>query len=362
MKKIKVLEIVDSIQYGGMEQFVYNVISKTDLNQYDFSIITTGKRYVEAEKRFENLGVKIYGLPLKKENFIKYLYMLNKIICKGKFDIVHSHVNFYSFIPLFISKIHKVKLNICHVHGLMPELKKIEIMEYLTSKFADVRYSCSKEAGYRFYKNFKFETLCNGIDVDRFEYNSSKREKLRKKYKIKNDEIVIGHIGRFYPVKNHKFIVEIFNEVSKKNEKFKLIFVGDGELLVDIKNEVTKKNLDKKVIFLEPTDNVDEYYQMFDLFILPSISEGLGLVTIEAQCSGLDCIVSTGVPNDVNINKRVKFISLENKELWIDSILNYKITNIRFDGKKILIDSEYNINNTVKRLNKVYLSIKKESD
>ena len=284
------------------------------------------------------------------------------VIRDEKFDIVHSHVNFYSFIPLIFSKIHNVKLKICHVHGLMPMIKKIEVMENLTSKLADVRFSCSKEAGERFYKKYKYELLGNGIDVSRFEFNEVQRKELRKKYNIKDDEIVVGHIGRFYPVKNHNFIIDIFNDVVKKNNKFKLVLVGDGDLFDEIQFKVKKNNLEKNVIFLDTTDEVNKYYQIFDLFILPSKSEGLGLVTIEAQCSGLDCIVSTGVPKDVNINNKVKFISLEDKKLWINSILKSKIENNRSYGKEMLMKSEYNIYNTVNRLDEIYSSVKKVSD
>lgn len=354
MKKIKVLELVDSIQFGGVEQNLYNYIVNMDLEKFDFTIVTTGKRFYDAEKKFSDLNINIYGLPLKKENFIKYLLKLNRIINKGNFDVVHSHLNYWSCIPLYFAKKNKVKLKISHVHGTFHRSFVIKVLSSLTILFSDIRLACGTQAGKSIYGNKSFEVLDNGIDIDKFKYNDSIRKKLRKSLGISESDFVIGHIGRFYPVKNHKFIFDCFSEYHKNDNNSKLVLIGDGDLFDDFVNEAKKMRLVDSIFFLGSKNNASNYYNVFDVFILPSISEGFPLTLIEAQSNGLKCLVSDTISRDVNITGNVVFVSNNDIKLW-NKLLNDKKSFYRkADAFNIIKKSKYNIENSVKRLENIY--------
>lgn len=355
MKKIKVLEIVDSIQYGGVEQFIYNIISKIEKEKYTFEIIMMGKRYPEAEKRFCELGVKIYNIPTKKQNIFKHLADMKHIIKNGDYDVVHSNINFWSFIPLYFAKKYKIKLKIAHIHGTIKENFMIKIYSWLTVKLADIKLACSYEAGKSVYKNQKFEVIANGIDVAKFKFNDKKRELIRKELGISQYDFVIGHIGRFYPVKNHKFIIDLYNNFYNDHKESKLILIGEGELYDECKAKVREYNLESNVIFLGTQNEIQNYYNVFDVFILPSISEGFGMVVLEAQCNGLECMVSKGVPEEVNVCNCVKRLSTDSVQEWINELNNlYKINNRKESNYKIVEKTEYNLNKSCMRIQELY--------
>ena len=354
MEKKNVLILVDSVQYGGVEQMVYNYVSNMDLAKYKIEMISTGKIYPKAEEKFEKLGIKIYHLPTKKENFLKYISMLNRIIKYGNFNVVHSNLNYWSFISLFLAKKHKVNLRICHVHGIMKNNFKVRLFSKLSMKFSNKNLACSYEAGKSVYGNEKFEVVNNGINVDDFMFNSFKRKELRKKYNILDDEFVVGNIGRFYPVKNHKFLIDIFNNLYQKEKKIKLVLIGDGDLLNECKEKVKQLNIEKNVVFIPTQNNICDYYNIFDIFTLPSLSEGLGMVVVEAQCNGLECIVSTGVPADVNLTGKVNFISTDCESEWVLKIKKIKREkNVRNNDISKVI-KEFNAKDISKKMDKIY--------
>lgn len=358
-KKTRVLEIVDSIQYGGVEQFVFNIIKNSDSSKFEYDIISMGKKYSKAEERFKKIGVNIYNIPTKKENIFKHVLDINKIIKNGKYDVVHANINFWSFIPLFIAKFHKVNLKIAHVHGIITSSLLIKIYSWLTIKSSNIRLACSYEAGKSVYNKSSFEVIHNGIDVNKFKFDNKTRIEIRKKFNILPNEFVIGHIGRFYPVKNHEFIIQLFMQFKKENKNSKLILIGDGDLYEECKNKVLVNNLQDSIIFLTSQNNIQEYYNAFDTFILPSKSEGFGIVALEAQCNGLKCIVSTGVPEEINICNCVKRISINNINDWLSELKRIKEENSRLlDNFEIIKHSKYNIENSYLKVIDIYISKK----
>lgn len=354
MNKIKVLEVLDSIQYGGVEQVLYNYISNLDKNKYDFTVVTTGKRYYDAEEKYKKIGVKIFGLPLKKQNFIKYLYLLNKIIKDGQFDVVHAHVNYWGFISLFIAKNRGVKTRIAHVHGIFKKNLIIKVFSYFTIKNSTIRLACSIQAGKSIYGNLNFDVLANGVDVKKFKYESNVRKKIREKYKICEDDFVVGHVGRFYEVKNHFFIIRLFFEFLKINKKAKLMLVGSGTLLDDVKVMVRNLKIEDNVIFLGSVKKIYEIYNAFDVFVLPSISEGFGMVVLEAQCNGLKCIVSSGVPREIAITNNVVFLPLDDNDRWLSELKKYSVNNSRNSFCDVISKKGYDIRTNNKKLEKIY--------
>jgi glycosyltransferase involved in cell wall biosynthesis len=167
----------------------------------------------------------------------------------------------------------------------------------------------------------KNATILNAIDTKEFEFSEALRAQYRKHYGIM-DEIVIGHVGRLHPQKNHRFMLNIALELKAINIQYKIVFVGDGDLHNDVESFITKNELSKEVIMVGKTDTPEDYYNMFDLFILPSLFEGLGISLIEAQSNGLPCLVSENIPSEAILSSNTKTIPLVEISSWIKTILN----------------------------------------
>ena len=217
--------------------------------------------------------------------------------------------------------------------------------------------ACGKEAGNYMYGNKKYTIINNAMDLEKYMFNKQKRNEMRKKYDIREENIVIGHIGRFTKQKNHEFIIYLFQKLLHKNKNFILFLVGNGEEQDKIKNIVREKHLEDKVIFAGIIDNTFEIYNLFDIFILPSLYEGMPVVSIEAQLSGLYCIFSSNIDEEALINTgKVKMLDLD-LEIWkknLLEIINYKNLSDREVVKKQFIEKGLDIVNETQKLEKIY--------
>ena len=193
----------------------------------------------------------------------------------------------------------------------------------------------------------KYKVIPNAIDIDQYKRNDEIRTIMRKKYRIE-DKIVIGHVGRFHFQKNHSFLIDIFEQLAKRNEKYRLILIGQGMLENDINKLVGQKGLEKKVIFCGVQSDTSKFYQMMDCFVLPSLFEGLGIVALEAQACSLPCVLSDQVPHIVKVNDNVSFLSLKaDLSGWVDGIEYYtNHSNLSYEN----------------HMNESIFSIKRQSD
>ena len=230
---------------------------------------------------------------------------------------------------------------------------KIPLKKYATDYFA-----CSEIAGKWLFGNKiiedqKFKIIHNAIDYDKFKFNKEIREKVRRELNFENNDIVIGHVGRFTNQKNHEFLIDVFYEIHKINYNYKMLLIGTGELEDKIKEKVKKLELSEYVIFLGFKNDANRYMNAMDIFAFPSLYEGLGLGLIEAQANGIPCIATEKtIPSEVKINDNFKFIELD-IEKWKETILKTNIT--REDSKKKIQESNYFIEDVVKQLEEYYL-------
>ena len=216
--------------------------------------------------------------------------------------------------------------------------------------------ACSEAAALELYGTTKnVYILHNAIDVNKFKYNEKTEKTKRKELKIKDKDIVIGHIGRFEKQKNHEFLIDIFNEIHKQNKNTILLLVGEGSLKEEIEQKVKNLNLEKSVKFLGQRSDVNELYQAMDAFVLPSLYEGLPLVGVEAQAAGLPCFFSTEVTKETKVLETTKLIELtEGPQKWASIILKELKSYKRVDTAEEITKNKFNISMESTKLDNYY--------
>lgn len=284
-EKIVVAHIMGKwLRTDGVESVVMNYYRNIDKSKVQFHFIcdedSTDIPYEEIEK----LGGKVIIVPPYQKLF-KYQKELYKIFKENGYKIVHSHINALSVFPLRVAKKAGVPIRIAHSHSTSnkKEWKKNivkNILRPFSKVYANQFFSCTEHAGkWLFGKKVverkKLNVINNAIDLKKFEFNEKIREDLRKELGIKEDTIVIGHIGRFMKQKNHEFLIEVFNEVYKKNQNTVLILIGQGPLLNEIKQKARNLDIENKIKFIGQVTDVERYYNIMDVFVFPSIYEGL---------------------------------------------------------------------------------------
>lgn len=358
MKKIIVFGLTENI--GGIETFYMSYYRNLNLKKYQIDFIVVGDT-IAFQNEIIARGSKIYQFPNFKRHPMKYIKKLKKLLKYNKYDIVHVNMlSAANILPLKIASKLNVPKVIAHSHNngipkgfirsIMHNVNKSKL-----NKYANVFLACSDSAGkWMFGENSDFIVLNNAIEIKKFEYEEHYREELRKKYKISSGAFIIGHIGRFCEQKNQDFLLDIYIDYLKINSKSKLFLIGDGKDKEKYKNILKEKEITDSVILLDNKEDVYRYYSAFDLFVLPSKFEGLGIVAVEAQANGLPCLLSDILPPIVKINNNVTFLSISDKDTWVKNIdCIYKKGFKRDDSKKIY-KSNFNISKQVAYLEKIY--------
>ena len=370
--KVKVLYFVDRMLRGGIQTFVIENIKHMNRTkiQIDFLLLDDGNHY-EMEEDLKKLGCNIYILNnmwiRKPTDYLKYNKMLNEFFkIHNDYKVVHLHSSSKNFLVLKVAKKYNIQVRIAHSHNIdfqtKNPVKKImgEIFKKPLKKYATHYFACSEIAGkWLFGKdiihNDKFKIIHNAVDLEKFKFNKDIRNNIRKKLNINDNNIVIGHVGRFTEQKNHEFLIDIFNEIHKQNENTLLLLVGTGINENLIKEKVKKLEIEKSVIFAGFKDNVNEYLFAMDIFIFPSKYEGLGLSLIEAQATGMPCYTSLDVvPKEAEVSSLLTYISLnKTAKEWAEIILNNSI--VRKNEYEEIKNNGYDILDTAKWLKNFYI-------
>lgn len=363
---IRIAQIVGKWIGGGVEAVVMNYYRHLDHSKIQFDFIcdddSTNIPYDEIEK----LGGKVILIPPYQKVF-KYQRELRRVLRDGKYKIVHSHINTLSVFPLYAAKKVGVPVRIAHSHSTTnkKEWKKNllkQVLRPFSKKYATNYMCCSELAGRwlfgdKAYDEGKVYLLNNAIDLDKFKYDKKIKDKKRKELGIKEDTIVIGHIGRFVAQKNHTFLIDIFNQFHKKEKNSILLLAEQGPLQEEIKNKVRELGLDDSVRFLGQRNDANELYQVFDVFLLPSLYEGLPVVGVEAQASGLLCFLSDDMTKETKVLDSTVFMSLSNTaEEWTDEILTNLKDYKRINTKSEVSDNGFDIEVEARKLEKYYIN------
>ena len=365
MKKIRVLQTVSLMHQGGMENLIMNIYRNIDRNKVQFDFIVHHKEKAYFDDEIEKLGGKIYRFSfLDDKNIFKYIKELNCFFKEHKeYKIIHGHLASIGFLYLSIAKKHKVPIRIAHSHGAS-HLKNIKgyIKNFLFKFYkypANRYYACSTEAGNYLFKNKNFELIHNAINTEQFKFNEIKRQEIRKKYNIPNKDILIGHVGRFNLQKNHTFIIKIFAKILQKNKNYTLMLIGDGELKNKMMDLVKNLGIEDKVIFTGLVQNTYDYYSAMDLFVLPSLFEGLPVVGVETQANGLTTIMADNITKEVKINDNIYYLPITKIDNWVDFILNLNFSDIENRKKKneVVNQSNFNMKQLSKNIENKYLEL-----
>ncbi len=371
MKKIKILHVLQSMDIGGIETYIMNMYRSIDREKYSFDFMLWKEESSFYEDEIKSLGGKIYKIKFSKNPFANMANFKN-LLENANYDVIHCHTLFYSGFFACASHFANVKTFITHIHSKSDNKKnnftrkiyKI-IMRRLILKYSNFLCACSPEAGkYVFGKTKKEVKIINDyIDTDKYLFvNNSKVEKIKRKYRIDQDDFVIGTVGRLSIEKNQIYIIKIVkklmeNQRTKRN--IKCLFVGDGPERNKLEQEINELGIKDKFIFVGNVSDVENYLKCFDIFLFPSIYEGFGMALLEAQASGIKCIASDNVPKSTNMELGlVKYLSTkdENIDEWIESINNMKKRIIsREKIKKRIVEKGFDVSNSIDIVERMYL-------
>lgn len=356
-----ILHMLGSTERGGAQTFVMNLFHAIDRNQFSFDFYIANNVPGAYDLEIERLGGKIYRNSSSKHGLNKYYvqYISQKRFFEAhrEYDTIHLHTNSStSVLSLIAAKNAGVSQRIVHSHSTGTK-KSIThfLFRWLLPLYATEMIACGIEAG-RFLYGKRFNTnnvIPNAIDADRFTYSEDNRRHIREQVGI-NDEIVIGHIGRFVEVKNHRFIIDCFSEYKLMNPHSKLMLVGSGELMETIETYAAEKGVLSDVLFLGDREDVYALLSAMDILVLPSFHEGIPITLIEAQANGIPIFASSTVAYESKQTNCVEFLDLAiGANKWAEAINNRLTQNISTRINKI-VGSTYDVKTQVKRISQLY--------
>ena len=358
-KPIRVLQVVTTMNRGGLETMLMNYYRHIDRNKVQFDFLIHREDTSDYENEIIALGGKIYRLSKLNPFSLRYRRNLTAFLKKhSEYKIIHVHQDCLSSIALKAAYKVGIPVRIAHSHNANQDrnIKYLVKRYFMKSipRYATQLFSCGKEAGDWMFQREDYIVLNNAIDSSLFTYNLSKRKKIRKELDLINN-IVVGHVGRFNFQKNHSFLIEVFKEILNYNHNAKLILIGTGELEEKIKSQVDKLGIQEQVLFLGNRNDVNNLMQAMDIFIFPSNFEGLPVTLIEAQAAGLPIVKSDYVSDQCIISPNVYTISLKDKpKVWAEKMISILHSFKRSDTSSYIISSHYDVSANVKWLENYY--------
>lgn len=360
---IRVLHILQRMEAAGVQTLLMNLYRKIDRNkvQFDFLVHYTAPQFFDEE--IEALGGKIYRFSVREDyNFPKYYRDLNNFFkVHTEYKIVHGHMHSLGGIYLHVAKKNGVPVRIAHSHtnSTQKDVKQFVkiLMNHLYAVDANVLFACSDAAGRYMFGSKQFEVINNAIITDNFVYSVASRQNKRRELNIA-DKFVIGSVGRFEIQKNQRFTVEVFEKINKVRPDSVLLLIGAGSKQDEIKALVTEKGLKEKVMFLGNRRDVAELYQAMDVFVMPSLFEGLGIVGIEAQAAGTPVVCTDTLPIEIDVSPLIYRLSLERSaDEWAGVVIKAADNPQRHKNMKpYIVKANYDMDVLAKRMQAFYIN------
>ena len=358
---VRILQVVRRMNYGGLETLLMNIyrnIDKTKM-QFDFIVDEEGKY----DKEIEKMGGRIFYIKYitdvgvkKYENSLRNFFREHK-----EYKIVHSHLDQVSGIVMKAAALEDVPIRISHSHNTKNSnnfIVKIykKYLQKMIIKYGNNFFACSQNAGKWLFgkKSKECYVLNNGINTDVFEFSKKDREEIRNSLNISDEECVWGHVGRIVKTKNQEFLIKVFYEYQKEHKNSKLILIGRGRLRTKLEEECEKLNIKDKVVFVGATNEPEKYYSAFDIMVFPSLHEGISLVMIEAQISGLPILASDRIDKKTDVTNTLEYMGLEESpSKWAKRVEGMNL-NRKLENKEKVIKSGYDIRQVANNLFEKY--------
>ena len=357
MTPIRVLCVFSTLDRGGAESMCMNLYRHIDRDKVQFDFIKHTQKKGAYEDEIYFLGGRIFEAPrLNTGNVLKYRKWWSDFLENHpEFTIIHGHFFTISAVYFQIAKKKKRK-TVGHIHiSKAANFRKIVLSKFI-SRYTDYCFACSITAGKWVYGKRPFKVINNAINVDQFRFNAGIRECVRSDFSFDNN-LIIGCVGRFDRQKNPFGILDIFRLVHEKRLDSKLLWIGDGIFREDLVSKAQEEGLEKDIIFTGVRKDVDRLLQAMDVFIMPSLYEGLPVAAIEAQAAGLPCFLSDRITEEVDVTGHCCFLTIDSPKIWADSILKCNIE--REDTCDKIKAAGYDINNTARKMQEFYLQISK---
>lgn len=358
---MRVLQVVTNMDRGGLETMLMNYYRHTDRKKVQFDFLVHRQVRAAYDDEIESLGGRIYRLPRLVPWSKSYLAALNQFFADHpEYKVVHVHQDCLSSVILKVAKKHGVPVRIAHSHTTCQDKDikypvKLLCMRSIP-KYATHLFACSTAAGDWMFRGSQYRLLANAVDTEQFRFSADQAAKVRETLGLKENNFLVGHVGSFWRLKNQSFLVDVFVKIVAHDSDARLLLVGDGGRLHEIKEKVASLNLSDKVIFTGVRSDVPDLMQAMDVFAFPSLYEGLGIVLIEAQASGLPCIVSDTIPPEAYLTNLVFSQKLSaSPEAWADAILEKRNTP-RTDHSAEIAARGFDITTEAVKLQEFYLN------
>lgn len=369
MKPLRVLHVFGKLDRGGAESRTMDIYRNIDRNKIQFDFIVHTQEECVFDSEIKQMGGRIFSVPrFNGKNLLQYCSVWDKIFIEHpEFSIIHGHMTNTAFIYLSVAKKHGVPVRIAHSRSASEENLFKKVLVILTrpilNKVVTNRFAVSKEAGKFVFGGKKYSEgnvniIKNAIDAGKFIYNPAIRKEMREELQVE-DNFVIGHVGRFHYAKNHDFLIDVFAKILEKKSNTVLLLVGTGELEESIKQKARKMGVFNSIKFLGLRSDVERMMQAMDVFVFPSRYEGLPGVVLEAQASGLPCVISDTITDEVKITSLVDSLSLKLPITeWAQAVLA-KEEYFRENMYDKIAGANFDIKQQAKKLEKFYLRVLK---
>ncbi|MBQ9517722.1 MAG: glycosyltransferase family 1 protein [Eubacterium sp.] len=364
---IRILHSVSNMDRAGIETMLMNFYRNVDREQVQFDFLCNKPNPGDYDEEIRALGGRIFVTPGFK-SYRKYLKYMTKLFSEHpEYKIIHTHNGSLMLYALESAKMNKIPIRIAHAHataipvGLKNEVKKL-IRPFI--KYAATDYwGCSNAAGKFYFSEDRWnkanELIHNAINVDNFTFNEAVRKEIREQYGF-GDKLVIGNVGRMMDQKNQKKLLDVFAEIHKINPETQLVIIGTGELEDKLRQQTRELGLEDAVTYTGVLSNVNEWYSVFDVFVMTSLYEGLPVVAVEAQAADLPCVLTDTITPEVKITDNVKFLGLYDESAeWAKAILEIEPAE-RVSRAAEFKQAGYNIRYEAKRMQELYLKLYSE--
>lgn len=308
---------------NGITNVIFNLLNSMERSNMEIGYVSVTNIFPEYQAMLDNMGIKVYHIPRTLSRPLSYIRALKKA-ARG-YDVIHVHGNSATLVlEMIAAKLAGVPVRLAHSHNTSCSHMSIHrLCKPLFSHLNNARLACGEAAGKWLYGSKDFTVINNGINTGKYKFNIENRQFIRNQLRVKDSTKLIGNIGFFVEAKNHRFLIDLFSEINKKDPDTRLVLLGAGPLMEESKAQAKSLGIEDKVIFTNSVPDPEKYLSALDMIIMPSIHEGFPLTLVEEQANGLYILASDNITDKADLTGNITFMSLdESKEKWADTALD----------------------------------------